>query len=168
MRLGVYSRPGAYLLLRISKVRWTSGILSYRRPPPTAAMAFICNPKKLPAKRQGCFSPSDALKGNYSMNINENSLDKLIAWRMTDRSTQSLQLNSTGVQCVRHAHLGPWCLFETRHLFFLEQGNPRRLNGAWRLFRSGTYLRKYGNRMSILSLGLVILCFLTHNSNYCT
>ena len=34
---------------------------SYRRPPPTAAMAFVCTLRKLPAKWQS-FPPSDALK----------------------------------------------------------------------------------------------------------
>ena len=88
-------------LFLISKVRWTYDVSNYvaltwslsassRTPPTTAAMAFICAPKTLPAKRKGCLPPSDAPKDNHSTNVIENSIVKLIAGSTAGRSTQFL------------------------------------------------------------------------------
>ena len=41
-----------------------------------AVMAFICAARKLPAKQQRCYPPSDILKGIRSTNVNKNSLDE--------------------------------------------------------------------------------------------
>ena len=89
--------PVLIFLFLISKVSWTyiydvsnygaptwSLSASSRRPPTTAAMAFICTPKTLPAKRKGC-PLSDAPKDNRSTNIIKNSLDKLIAQQTSSR-----------------------------------------------------------------------------------
>ena len=46
--------------------------------------------------------------------VEENSLGKLIARRMADCSRQVLQLCT---QYVRHAHLGPWRLFEVDYKY---------------------------------------------------
>ena len=58
-----------------------------------AVMAFICAARKLPAKQQRCYPPSDILKGIRSTNVNKNSLDKLIA-RQIDCSTNDRSLNA--------------------------------------------------------------------------
>ena len=89
---------------------------SSRRPPTTAAMAF-CAPRTLISNR---FRPTDATKDNQSTNAMHLLVDKLIAGRTADRSTQVIQLSSSCMAWVRQAHFGPRRLFETRRLFPIE------------------------------------------------
>ena len=97
---------------------------SSRRPPTTAAMAFFYAPRTLTAKQWDCFPPSDAPKNNHLTNVKQHSLDTLITRRMADCLTQILHLSFACIRCVRHAHFGPWCLFETRRLFLSSSETP--------------------------------------------
>ena len=112
-----------------------------RRPLTTAAMAFVCIPRTLPCEvvQVSFWCSKRQLFGKCQ---------RAFAWQI-DCSTQILLLNSTCMQCVRHAHFRPQRLFETRRLFLIEQWNP------WCLFRSGAYSRKYDNPLlwaTLLSL----------------
>ena len=69
---------------------------SYRRPPPTAVMAFVCAPRKLPAKQQ-CFFTIWCSK--------RQSLDKCereLTWQ-TDHSTNDRLLNAKFAKLRVHA-----------------------------------------------------------------
>ena len=125
---------------------------SSRRPPTTAVITFHL------------FVPEHFLRSG-TLFFFHLTLQKTTVWwtstricltdwslnkRKAHRSTQILQgarylrqLDLVCLQHVRHAHCGPRRLFETWHLFLIEQWNPQRLKEIWHLFISGIYLRNY-------------------------